>query len=66
MMKYHKLKLEKIIYHTGVLVILLQHLLIFILEHLSLNFQIIIKVIISSLVTLALILILEIVKSTKK
>tara|TARA_B100001778_G_scaffold164194_1_gene134903 strand:+ start:57 stop:560 length:504 start_codon:yes stop_codon:yes gene_type:complete len=48
------------------LVILLQHLLIFILEHLSLNFQIIIKVIVSSLVTLALILILEIVKSTKK
>jgi len=48
------------------LVILLQHLIIFLLEHLSFNLQILFKVIASSLVTLTLILILEIVKSSKK
>lgn len=48
------------------LVILLQHLIIFLLEHLSFNLQILFKVIASSLVTLTLILILEIIKSSKK
>lgn len=48
------------------LIILLHNHILFVLEHLNFNFPILCKIIASSLVTLVLILILEIFKSSKK
>ena len=48
------------------LIILVHNSILFILEHLNFNFDILIKIIASSLITLILILILEIFKTSKK
>ena len=50
----------------SLLIILVHNSILFILEHLHLNFHIIGKIITSSLVTLILVLILEIFKSSRK
>ena len=48
------------------LIVLMHNTILFVLEHLHFNFQILLKIIVSSLVTLILVLILELSKSSKK
>lgn len=50
----------------SLLIIIIHNNILFILEHLNLNLQILTKIFFSSLVTLGVILIFEIFKSTKK
>ena len=50
----------------SLIIILIHNNLLFILEHLNINLQILAKIIASSLITLMLILILELFKSSKK
>ena len=50
----------------SLLMILIHNTILFSLEHLHFNFHILIKIIVSSLVTLVLVLILEVFKSSKK
>jgi hypothetical protein len=50
----------------SLLMILIHNTILFSLEHLHFNFHILVKIIASSLVTLVLVLILEVFKSSKK